>query len=145
MCNISPLSCFTCPDKDPKTTPTSLTDHTLSPQATPTSKTSPPPVTYEPSPAIFTTQNSSNSVSSPTTANGETPGEMMTSPVAGTSTRSDSVSSDIVYFAPTIGGDSRVPATGDGVRDRCRELLSKSMMKGFDKGEGGAVSSTEIN
>ena len=69
----------------------------------------------------------------------------MTSPVAGTSTRSDSVSSEIVYFAPTIGGDSRVPATGDGVRDRCRDLLSKAMMKGFDKGvKRGAVSSPEI-
>ena len=69
------------------------------------------------------------------TANGETPGEMITSPTAGPS-RSDSVSSDtgIVYFAPNIVGESRVPATGDAVRDRCRELIAKAMMKGFEKG-----------
>ena len=61
---------------------------------------------------------------------------MITSSVAGPS-RSDSVSSDsgVVYFDPSIPGEARVPVTGDAVRDRCRGLLAKSMMKGFENGK----------
>ena len=62
--------------------------------------------------------------------------EAITSPIAGPS-RSDSVSSDsgVVYFDSGIPGESRIPATGDAVRDRCRELLAKAMMKGFENGQ----------
>lgn len=124
------------PGKDAKSSPSlgnSQNDHTPS-QATPTpkTKTSPPPVTYTPQ-NNTTSINSNTSIASPTTANGETPIEMTPS-VAGPS-RSDSVSSDsgIVYFSPSVDGDARIPATGDAVRDRCRELLAKAMMKGFEK------------
>jgi transcription elongation factor S-II len=116
-------------------------DHTPSPQATPTpSKTSPPPATYTPSTNTdnHSTKPSTNSNSTPITSsasasNGETPMETITSPVPGPS-RSDSVSSDsgVVYFDPSIPGEARVPPTGDPVRDRCRELLAKAMMKGFE-------------
>ena len=106
-------------------------DHTPSPQATPTpTKTSPPPVTFLPS------INSTTSNNTITSSNGEVPRELaMMSSTAGPS-RSDSVSSDtgIVYFAPHVAGETRTMATGDGVRDRCRGLLAKAMMKGFEKG-----------
>ena len=110
-------------------------DHTPSSQTTPTpnTKTSPPPVTYTPQNSTSSI-NSNTSITSPTTSNGETPLEMPPS-VPGPS-RSDSVSSDsgIVYFSPSVAGDARNPATGDAVRDRCRELVAKAMMKGFEKG-----------
>ena len=116
-------------------------DHTPSPQATPTpGQTSPPPVSYTPkngnaAAAEPINSNAAAVTSSATPTNGEIPTEMITSPIPGPS-RSDSVSSDcgVVYFDPGIPGESRIPATGNAVRDRCRELLSKAMMKGFDKG-----------
>ena len=116
-------------------------DHTPSPQATPTpSKTSPPPVTYTPSTntdSHSTTNSNTNAITSSASAsNGETSMETITSPIPGPS-RSDSVSSDsgVVYFDPSIPGEARVPPTGDTVRDRCRELLAKAMLKGFENGE----------
>jgi transcription elongation factor S-II len=128
------------PSKDEKASSSSpgnaQSDYTSSQQATPTFKTSPPPVAYSPSKNSAPSINSNSSITSSasTAANGETPGETMMSPIAGPS-RSDSVSSDcgVVFFAPNIVGESRVMATGDGVRDRCRELLAKAMMKGFEK------------
>ena len=58
----------------------------------------------------------------------------MTSPTAGSS--GSTAFSTGIYFSPSISGDARLPPSGDAVRDRCRELLVKAMMKGFEKGEG---------
>ena len=50
--------------------------------------------------------------------------------------RLSSVSDEIVLnFPPSIGGYSRVSSTGIDVRDRCRDLIVKAMMKGFDNGQ----------
>ena len=39
-----------------------------------------------------------------------------------------------VHFCPSVDGNSRVPSTGDAVRDRCRELLAKALKKEIPQG-----------
>ena len=52
--------------------------------------------------------------------------------------RLSSISDDIVLnFPPSVSGYSRVASTGVDVRDRCRDLVVKAMMKGFDNGQSG--------
>lgn len=40
----------------------------------------------------------------------------------------------VLNFPPSVDGYSRVSSTGMDVRDRCRDLIVKAMMKGFDDG-----------
>ena len=52
------------------------------------------------------------------------------------SRRLSSTSSEIVLnFSSTVDGYSRVSSTGSEVRDRCRDLLFKALMKGLDEGK----------
>lgn len=47
-----------------------------------------------------------------------------------------SISDEIMLnFPPSVDGYSRVSSTGIEVRDRCRDLVVKAMMKGFDNGQ----------
>lgn len=113
------------------------TSQSSPPSSSPVSQPSaPPPVTYEPSPPETSSKNSTSSnysaVTSPKTPNGENPSDLLTSPIAGSS---GSTANFGIYFSPSISGDARLPPAGDAVRDRCRELLVKAMMKGYEKGE----------
>jgi len=50
--------------------------------------------------------------------------------------RLSSVSEEIILnFPPSVDSYSRVAATGVEIRDRCRDLLVKALMKGFSNSE----------
>ena len=50
--------------------------------------------------------------------------------------RLSSISDELVLnFPPSVDSYSRVASTGVDIRDRCRELLVKALMKGFDNGK----------
>lgn len=83
------------------------------------------PVT--PPPVMYTKQlsNSSQDNGEGSVKNGDIPMRRLSS------TTSDDV---ILNFPLSVDSFSRAASTGSDVRDRCRGLLSKALMKGFDEG-----------
>ena len=53
--------------------------------------------------------------------------------------RRDSVQSDDgniqLVFSSTIDGSARMASSGNDVRDRCRDLITKALKKGFTESE----------
>lgn len=102
------------------------------PAASATTTPTPVPSSGSPPPVVYSKQQSNSSQGSSegsSTAEKDGNGEI---PLRRLSSTSDDI---ILNFPLTVDSYSRASPTGLDVRDRCRDLLAKALMKGFDKGK----------
>ena len=113
----------------PKSTPLPPSSLTATPITAPSGlgnppEGSPPPVVYSKQGSNSSSHSSSEGGVAEKNGNGEVPLRRLSS-------TSDEI---ILNFPLTVDSYSRASSTGSDVRDRCRDLLAKALMKGFDKG-----------
>ena len=89
------------------------------PDDSPPVPSTPPPVSYTPKSLTLVETTPSSSNGSTTTVNPSTP----LSPI-------------IPCFPPGVNCSRRDDLTGDAVRDRCRDMVYKALMKGLAEGKG---------